>query len=99
MTWTKPLPNEWNHVTTKSHSGASPVGLPGSLSAAIHNLLGIGLDPVTPEWGAMANSGQNYLRQAPHITFVPSFAILLVVISLNLLGAQLRDFLDPRQRA
>jgi len=68
------------------------------LSAAILNFLGIGLDPVLPEWGAMASAGRNYLRQAPHITFVPSLTIFLVVISFNLLGDQLRDFLDPKQK-
>lgn len=67
------------------------------LSAAILNFLGIGLDPVTPEWGAMASAGRNYLRQAPHVTFIPSAAIFVVVMCFNLLGDQLRDFLDPKR--
>lgn len=66
------------------------------LSVAILNFLGLGLDPTVPEWGSMAAAGRNYLRQAPHITFVPSFAIFAVVLSLNLLGDKLRDYLDPR---
>lgn len=67
------------------------------LSAAILNFLGIGLDPVTPEWGAMASAGRNYLRQAPHVTFIPSIAIFLVVLCFNQLGDRLRDYLDPRK--
>lgn len=67
------------------------------LSAAILNFLGIGLDPVTPEWGAMASAGRNYLRQAPHVTFIPSIAIFLVVLAFNQLGDRLRDYLDPRK--
>lgn len=67
------------------------------LSAAILNFLGIGLDPVTPEWGAMASAGRNYLRQAPHVTFIPSLAIFLVVLCFNQLGDRLRDYLDPRK--
>jgi ABC-type dipeptide/oligopeptide/nickel transport system permease subunit len=66
------------------------------LSAAILNFLGLGLDPTVPEWGSMAAAGRNYLRQAPHITFIPSIAIFVVVLCLNLLGDKLRDYLDPR---
>lgn len=66
------------------------------LSVAILNFLGLGLDPTVPEWGAMAAAGRNYLRQAPHITFIPSLAIFVVVLSLNLLGDKLRDYMDPR---
>ncbi len=68
------------------------------LSAAILNFLGLGLDPTVPEWGAMAAAGRNYLRQAPHITFVPSVTIFIVVLCLNLLGDKLRDYLDPRSK-
>jgi ABC-type dipeptide/oligopeptide/nickel transport system permease subunit len=66
------------------------------LSAAILNFLGLGLDPTVPEWGSMAAAGRNYLRQAPHITFLPSITIFIVVLSLNLLGDKLRDYLDPK---
>lgn len=66
------------------------------LSAAILNFLGLGLDPTVPEWGAMAAAGRNYLRQAPHITFIPSITIFIVVLCFNLVGDKLRDYLDPR---
>jgi ABC-type dipeptide/oligopeptide/nickel transport system permease subunit len=66
------------------------------LSAAILNFLGLGLDPTVPEWGAMAAAGRNYLRQAPHITFIPSIVIFVMVLCLNMLGDKLRDYLDPR---
>lgn len=66
------------------------------LSAAILNFLGIGLDPTVPEWGGMASAGRDYLVRAPHLTFIPSMAIFLVVLSFNILGDRLRDYLDPK---
>lgn len=66
------------------------------LSASILNFLGIGLDPTVAEWGAMASVGRDYLTRSPHLTFMPSLAIFVVVLAFNILGDRLRDFLDPR---
>lgn len=66
------------------------------LSASILNFLGIGLDPTVPEWGGMASAGRDYLTRAPHLVFIPSMAIFLIVLSLNILGDRLRDVLDPK---
>jgi peptide/nickel transport system permease protein len=68
------------------------------LSASSLSFLGLGAQPPAPEWGAMLNEGRGYLRQAPWITAAPGLAIMLTVLSVNLLGDGLRDALDPHLR-
>lgn len=65
------------------------------LSAATLSFLGLGAQPPAAEWGAMASTGRNYIFQAPHLTLLPGFAIILVVFGFNSLGDGLRDALDP----
>jgi ABC-type dipeptide/oligopeptide/nickel transport system permease subunit len=66
------------------------------LFAAGLGFLGIGVQPPTPEWGAMLGSARGYLFNAPHVATFPGIAIFLAVLSFNLLGDGLRDALDPR---
>ena len=66
------------------------------LIASILGFLGLGITPPTPEWGAMLSGGRAYLRSAPHIVLFPGIAIMIAVLSFNLLGDGLRDVLDPR---
>ena len=66
------------------------------LFAAGLGFLGIGVQPPTPEWGAMLGSARAYLFHAPHVATFPGIAIFFAVISFNLLGDGLRDALDPR---
>jgi peptide/nickel transport system permease protein len=66
------------------------------LSAATLSFLGLGVQPPTPEWGAMLSDGRQFLRNAPHITICPGLAIVVVVMALNLVGDGLRDALDPK---
>ena len=66
------------------------------LMSAGLSFLGLGVQPPTPEWGAMMSNGRAYLRVAPHIITFPDMAIMLVVLGFNLLGDGLRDLLDPR---
>lgn len=66
------------------------------LSIASLSFLGLGIKPPTPEWGLMLSSGRTYLRDAWWMTFFPGVAIMLSVLSLNLLGDGLRDALDPK---
>jgi ABC-type dipeptide/oligopeptide/nickel transport system permease subunit len=61
--------------------------------------LGLGGDPALPEWGRMLSQGQEFLRRAPHIVLAPGAAILLTVLSVNLLGDACTDALNPRVRA
>lgn len=66
------------------------------LVASILGFLGLGIMPPTPEWGAMMNSGTAYLRSSPHIILFPGLALMITVLSFNVLGDGLRDALDPR---
>ena len=66
------------------------------LTEAALSFLGLGIQPPTPSWGAMLDTGRKYLDQTPWYSFSAGAAIFLVVLSLNLLGDGLRDALDPR---
>jgi peptide/nickel transport system permease protein len=75
------------------------LGIGGAiLVGAALSFLGLGAKPPTAEWGAMLSAGRNYLQQAWWITFFPGLAIMVTVLSINLLGDGLRDALDPRLR-
>jgi peptide/nickel transport system permease protein len=66
------------------------------LDESVLSFLGLGIQPPTPEWGAMINDAQIYLNSDPWMLLGPALAIILVVLSLNLLGDAIRDRLDPR---
>lgn len=68
------------------------------LSAAGLSFLGLGVQPPSPEWGAILASGRNYITKAPWILIFPGFAICLTVLSFNLIGDSVRDLVDPRRR-
>ena len=60
------------------------------------SFLGLGAQPPTPDWGSMISDAQVYLNSDPWMMFGPALAIVLIVLSLNILGDALRDYLDPR---
>jgi ABC-type dipeptide/oligopeptide/nickel transport system permease subunit len=66
------------------------------LTTATLSFLGLGAQPPTPEWGAMLNSGREYMRYAPWTMMFPGLALFLVVMAVNLLGDRLSQVLDPR---
>jgi len=66
------------------------------LDAAVLSFLGLGAQPPMPEWGTMLGSERNQVFTAPHLVFYPGIAIMLTVLSFNLLGDGLRDAIDPR---
>jgi len=68
------------------------------LFAAALGFLGLGVQPPTPEWGAMISDAIPFLRQSPYLVFFPGMAIMLTVLGFNLLGDGLRDALDPQLR-
>lgn len=73
------------------------LGLAGAiLSIAGLSFLGLGIQPPTPEWGAMLSNARVYIRDAWHVTVIPGLGIMLTILSLNLMGDGLRDALDPR---
>jgi peptide/nickel transport system permease protein len=59
--------------------------------------LGLG-DPNVMSWGTMIGAGREMLRTAWYLTAIPGVAILLTVLSLNLIGDGLNDALNPRLR-
>ena len=60
------------------------------------SFLGLGVQPPTPSWGQMLTSGKDYIHIAWWLSLFPGIAILITVLSFNLLGEGLRDVLDPR---
>ena len=68
------------------------------LTASGLSFLGLGVQPPTPEWGAMLSNARSYLIVAPHVATIPGVAIMIVVVGFNLFGDGLRDTLDPRLR-
>jgi ABC-type dipeptide/oligopeptide/nickel transport system permease subunit len=86
------LPNVMVPITVQTSLGMGNA----ILFAAGLGFLGIGVQPPTPEWGAMLGSGRAYLFNAPHVATFPGIAIFFSVLSFNLLGDGLRDALDPR---
>jgi peptide/nickel transport system permease protein len=67
------------------------------LDIAALSYLGLGVQPPTPDWGAMLSEGQLVLLSSPHLALAAGIAILIAVLGFNLLGDGLRDILDPRQ--
>ncbi len=68
------------------------------LDAAGLSFLGLGAQSPTPEWGKMLSDERNAIFSAPYLVFIPGIAIMLTVLSFNLIGDALRDALDPRLR-
>lgn len=66
------------------------------LAEAGLSFLGLGTQPPTPSWGAILNTGRQYLEMAPWLSVGPGVAILLTTLSFNFLGDGLREALDPR---
>ena len=73
------------------------VGLIILLEASL-SFLGVGLSPPTPAWGLLVADGRELIVTAWWVAMFPGIAIMLTVLSLNLLGDWLRDRLDPMLR-
>ncbi|WP_330396862.1 ABC transporter permease [Anaeromicrobium sediminis] len=68
------------------------------LTAAGLSFIGLGIQPPTPEWGAMLSGGRLYIRDYAYMTLFPGLAIMITILALNFLGDGLRDALDPKLR-
>ena len=62
------------------------------------SFLGVGIPRPTPAWGLMVADGRDLIVRAWWVAFFPGMAILMTVLSMNLLGDWLRDRLDPKLR-
>jgi ABC-type dipeptide/oligopeptide/nickel transport system permease subunit len=68
------------------------------LGEAALSFLGLGVQPPTASWGSMISHGRDFLHSAPWITIFPGIALALTIVSMNILGDSLRDYLDPKMR-
>jgi peptide/nickel transport system permease protein len=60
--------------------------------------LGLGVQPSIPSWGIMLADGREYMRAGWWMAVFPGLALMLTVLSINLVGDWLREYLDPRLR-
>lgn len=68
------------------------------LQAASLSYIGLGVQPPTPEWGALLTNARDYMRDYTYMLIFPCVFIALTVLSLNLLGDGLRDAMDPKMK-
>ena len=90
------IPNSMPPVIVEASMGMAG----GILAAAGLSFIGLGLQPPTPEWGAMLSAGRAWLLAGYwHLTVFPGLMIALIIFSLNMMGDGLRDALDPKLRS
>ncbi|MDR3038572.1 MAG: ABC transporter permease [Candidatus Adiutrix sp.] len=93
LIWRHLLPNALAPVLVSATLGvAGAILLESGLS-----FLGLGVQPPTATWGVMLADGKDYLSRAWWLSFYPGLAILVTVLSYNLVGEGLRDAVDPRR--
>ncbi len=68
------------------------------IAEAALSFLGLGTQPPTPSWGIMLSKGREFMDQSPAVVVFSGVAIILTVLSLNILGDGLRDALDPQMK-
>ncbi|MDH7800773.1 MULTISPECIES: ABC transporter permease [unclassified Rhizobium] len=69
------------------------------LQTASLGFLGLGAQPPLAEWGADVSANLQYVRSSAWVALAPGMAILLAVLSFNLIGDSLADWLNPRRRS
>lgn len=62
------------------------------------SFIGLGIESPMPEWGSMLAEAREQMIYHPYLMVFPGLAIVLAVLSLNLIGDGLRDALDPRMK-
>lgn len=63
------------------------------------SFLGLGINPPTPEWGALISEAKEFLRTSPYMMMFPAGMLCLTAFSISVLGDGLRDALDPRLKS
>lgn len=86
-----------NVVNTLVVLATLQVGWVITVEAAL-SFLGAGVPPPNPSWGGLIAEGRNFVSTAWWLSFFPGLAIVLLVMSINLIGDWLRDELDPKIR-
>jgi peptide/nickel transport system permease protein len=91
--WRHLLPNALGPVLV-----TATLGVAGAiLTESSLSFLGLGVQPPTPTWGGMLTEGKDYLSRAWWLSLYPGLAILLTVLSYNLLGEGLREAVNPHK--
>lgn len=69
------------------------------IAEASLSFLGLGVPPQVPSWGSMLAEAREHIQDAWWLATLPGIAIVTLVLSINILGDWLRDWLDPRIKA
>ena len=88
------LPNVISPVIVDATMG---IGMNITMAAAL-SYIGLGVQPPTPEWGAMLADARTHILNYPYLIQFPGIAIALTVLAINLVGDGLRDAMDPKLR-
>lgn len=89
------LPNVIQPMIVSATMG---VGMTIMMAAGL-SYIGLGVQPPTPEWGAMLSDARIHILTYPHLITFPGITIALTVFAINLMGDGLRDALDPKLRS
>jgi ABC-type dipeptide/oligopeptide/nickel transport system permease subunit len=92
MLWRHLLPNTFSSIIVMSTLQVAQA----ILQEAALSFLGLGTGSVYPTWGQMISLGRDFVSVAWWMPTFPGLAILLTVLSINIVGDRLRDALDPR---
>jgi len=95
LLWRHVLPNAIGPLIVQTTMSVADM----MLQASSLSYIGLGVQPPTPEWGSMLNSGREYLQTHVYLLVYPGLAIVITALSVNLLGDGLRDALDPRLKS
>ena len=92
----------WRHILPNAMAPvlvAMTLGIPAAiLTESGLSFLGLGVQPPHATWGNILNEGKEVIELAWWLSLYPGLAILITVLSYNLLGEGIRDALDPRLR-
>jgi peptide/nickel transport system permease protein len=92
LIWRHMLPNALAPVMV-----SATLGVAGAiLTESALSFLGLGVQPPTPSWGNILTAGKDNIEIAWWLSLFPGLAILITVMSYNLLGEGIREAIDPR---
>lgn len=88
------LPNVISPVVVDATMG---IGMNITMAAAL-SYIGLGVQPPTPEWGALLADARTHILNYPYLIMFPGIVIAITVLAINLIGDGLRDAMDPKLR-
>ena len=68
------------------------------IAAAGLSFVGVGVQPPLPDWGVIISNGRRFLLDQPLYSIIPGLLIIFFVLAFNIVGASLREALDPELR-